>query len=53
MAGGAFGFLWIIFEWKTFLLLLFILIGYLIGKVFDSEEVREKLRDLFEALMTR
>jgi predicted PurR-regulated permease PerM len=45
--------LWLIFHWGLFLLIFATLIGYLVGKLFESEEVREKLRDLFEAMMMR
>jgi hypothetical protein len=50
-AGGLFGYLWITYEWRVFLLFLFIGIGYVGGKLFESEELREKLRDLFEAII--
>ena len=48
--GGLFGFLWVLFDWKIFLIFLFMLIGYFIGKLLESEELRDKLRDLFEAI---
>ncbi|MBI1743596.1 hypothetical protein HYR54_11110 [Candidatus Acetothermia bacterium] len=42
--------LWLVFDWKFLWLFVFALLGYLVGKLFESEELREKLRDLFEAI---
>jgi hypothetical protein len=44
-------FLWLIFDWKILFLPLGALLGYLIGKLFESEELREKVRDLVDSLI--
>ncbi len=47
MAGIVVGLLWIWLGVQLFLVLFLAALGFAIGKLFESEELRERMRDLF------
>lgn len=47
MVGVLTGLLWIWFGVKLFLILFLAVLGFVIGKLFESEELRERVRELF------
>ncbi len=47
IAGVVVGLLWIWLGVKLFLILFLAGLGFAIGKMFESEELRERMRDLF------
>lgn len=47
MVGVLIGLLWIWFGVKLFLILFLAVLGFAIGKLFESEELRERVRELF------
>lgn len=47
LLGVLIGLLWIWLNVKLFLLLILAGVGFVIGKLFESEELRERVRELF------
>lgn len=47
IAGVVVGLLWIWLNVKLFLILFLAGLGFVIGKLFESEELRERVRELF------
>ncbi len=47
IVGVLVGLLWIWLNVKLFLILFFAVLGFAIGKLFESEDLRERVRELF------
>ncbi len=50
LIGVAAGLLWHWLEWHLFLVFALALVGFAVGKLLESDELRERIRDFFSAL---
>lgn len=50
LIGVGAGLLWHWLRWELFLILGLAIVGFFMGKLFESEEVRDRVRDLFSSL---